>query len=110
MDQYSTWTIIHRSKDINVIDTKWVLHIKNPSTKERYKAHIVTRGFSIKPGEDYFNNHTFVVKSMTIRILLSFAVALRMIVELADVETRYLKAALRKSIHAEQPLCFKLKD
>jgi hypothetical protein len=32
MNQYSTWTIIRRPKDINVVDTKWVLHIKNPGT------------------------------------------------------------------------------
>jgi hypothetical protein len=27
MDQYGTWTVVHRPKDINVVDTKWVLHI-----------------------------------------------------------------------------------
>jgi hypothetical protein len=40
MDQYSTWTVVRRPpKDINVVDIKWVLHIKNPGTKEeRYIA------------------------------------------------------------------------
>jgi Reverse transcriptase (RNA-dependent DNA polymerase) len=103
MDQYSTWTGVRRSKDIHVVDTKWVLHIKNPGTKEeRYKAHVVVRGFS---GEDYFDTHASVVKSTTIRILLSLAAALGMIVELADVETAYLNTALHKFIHAEQPPC-----
>jgi hypothetical protein len=49
MHQYGSWTVLRRPKDVNVIDTKWVLHIKNPGTKEeRYKAHIVARGFSMK--------------------------------------------------------------
>jgi Reverse transcriptase (RNA-dependent DNA polymerase) len=75
-----------------------------------YKARIVARGFSMKPGEDYFNTHTSVVKSTTIQILLSLAAALGMIVELVDVETTYLNAALRESIHAEQPPYPELKD
>jgi hypothetical protein len=34
MDQYGTWTVVRRPEDVNIIDTKWVLHIKNPGTKE----------------------------------------------------------------------------
>jgi Reverse transcriptase (RNA-dependent DNA polymerase) len=102
MNQYGTWTVVCRPKDIDVVDTKWVIHIRNPSTKEeQYKARIVARAFSMKPGEDYFNTHASVVKSTTIRILLSLAAVLGMIVELADVETAYLNAALHESIHAE---------
>jgi Reverse transcriptase (RNA-dependent DNA polymerase) len=112
MDQYGTWTVVCRPpKDVNVVDTKWVLHIKNPGTKEeRYKARIVARGFSMKQGEDYFDTHASVVKSTTIRILLSLAAALGMIVELADVETAYLNPALHEPIHAEQPPYFELTD
>jgi Reverse transcriptase (RNA-dependent DNA polymerase) len=111
MHQYGTWTIVRRPEDVNVVDTKWVLHIKNPGTKEeRYKARIVARGFSMKPGEDYFETQASVVKSTTIRILLSLAAVLGMIVELADVETAYLNAALHEPIHAEQPPYFELKD
>jgi Reverse transcriptase (RNA-dependent DNA polymerase) len=67
MHQYSTRTVVCRPKDVNVVNTKWVLYIKNPGTKEeRYKARIVARGFSIKPGEDYFDTHVSVVKSTTI--------------------------------------------
>jgi Reverse transcriptase (RNA-dependent DNA polymerase) len=64
----------------------------------------------MKPGEDYFDTHTSVVISTTIRILLTLAAALGMIVELADLETAYLDAALREFIHAEQPPYFELKD
>jgi Reverse transcriptase (RNA-dependent DNA polymerase) len=64
----------------------------------------------MKPGEDYFDTHAFVVKSTTIGILLSLAASLGMIVELADVETAYLNVALRKSINAEQPPYFELQD
>jgi hypothetical protein len=34
MHQYGTWTVVRRPKDINIVDTKWVLYIKNPGTKE----------------------------------------------------------------------------
>jgi Reverse transcriptase (RNA-dependent DNA polymerase) len=57
----------------------------------------------MKPGEYYFNTHASVIKSTTIWILLSLAAVLGMIIELADVETVYLNAALYKSIHVEQP-------
>jgi Reverse transcriptase (RNA-dependent DNA polymerase) len=80
------------------------------STKERYKARIAASGFSMKPGDDYFDTHASVVRSTTTRILLSLAAALGMIVELADVETTYLNAALCEFVHAEQPLYFEPKD
>jgi Reverse transcriptase (RNA-dependent DNA polymerase) len=64
----------------------------------------------MKQGKDYFDIHASVVKSTIIRILLSLAAALGMIVELADVETAYLNTALRKFIHTKQPLYFELKD
>jgi Reverse transcriptase (RNA-dependent DNA polymerase) len=104
MRQYGTWTIVRLPNDVNVVDTKCVLYIKNPGTKEeRYNARIITRGSSMKLEEDYFDTHASVVKSTTIRILLSLAAALGMIVELANVETVYLNAALHEFIHAEQP-------
>jgi Reverse transcriptase (RNA-dependent DNA polymerase) len=64
----------------------------------------------MKTAEDYCDTHTFVVKSTTIRILLSLAASLGMIVELDDVETTYLNTALWEFVHVEQPPYFELKD
>jgi hypothetical protein len=42
MDQCGAWTVVHHHKDIIVVDTKWVVHIKNPGTdQEMCKARIV---------------------------------------------------------------------
>jgi hypothetical protein len=72
IDQYGTRRIVRRHEDLNGVDTKWVLHIKNPGTdQERYTAHVVTRAS--------------VVKFTMIWILWSLAAALGTIVELANV-------------------------
>ncbi|KAJ9553489.1 hypothetical protein OSB04_017534 [Centaurea solstitialis] len=70
-----TWTLVPRVPNSNVVDSKWVYKLKRDQTGaiKRYKARLVARGFRQQPGIDYQETFSPVVKSTTIRVVLSLA-------------------------------------
>ena len=88
-----------RPKYANLISTKWVFTIKpNPDgTLERFKARLVTRGFSQVYREDYMDTFTLIVRMDILRIFL-------IIMAIEDLEYNYfnIKNAFTKSILKER--------
>jgi hypothetical protein len=62
----------------NVVTGKWIFKHKfnSDGSLERYKAHWVLRGFTQRPGVDYDETFSPVVKPATVRTVLSLAVSL----------------------------------
>jgi Reverse transcriptase (RNA-dependent DNA polymerase) len=65
--------IAHRSLCMKVVECKWVFIVKqSPEEKvERYKAQLVTKGYSQTYGIDYDETFAAVVKMNTVRTLVS---------------------------------------
>ena len=72
-----TWTLVPRSPDANIVTGKWLFRhkFKADGTLERYKARWVVRGFSQRPGVDFDETFSPVVKSATMCALLTIAAA-----------------------------------
>jgi hypothetical protein len=68
-----TWSLVPRPPGARVITGKWVFkHKMNPdSTLERYKARWVVRGFHQRPGIDFGETFSPVIKPATIRTILT---------------------------------------
>ena len=68
-----TWTLVPRPSGARVISGKWVFkHKLNPDgTLERYKARWVVRGFNQRPGIDFGETFSPVIKPATIRTVLT---------------------------------------
>jgi len=72
-----TWDLVPRPSSANVVTGKWFWTHKRrvDGTLERYKASWVLWGFTQRPGVDYDETFSPVVKPVTVRAVLSLALA-----------------------------------
>ena len=72
-----TWHLVPSSSNKNLIDCKWVYHIKENAngTIDRYKARLVAKGYKQRYGIDYEDTFSPVVKASTIRVVLVISVS-----------------------------------
>nr|XP_048324637.1 uncharacterized mitochondrial protein AtMg00820-like [Ziziphus jujuba var. spinosa] len=72
-----TWILVPPHPTQRLVGTKWVFKLKrNPDgTILRHKARLVAKGFHQKPGLDFFETYSPVIKPSTVRVILSIAVS-----------------------------------
>jgi histone deacetylase 1/2 len=72
-----TWHLVPPPKGKNIIGCKWVYKIKRKAdgSVDRYKAHLVAKGYKQRYGIDYEDTFSAVIKAATIRLILSVAVS-----------------------------------
>ncbi|GKG31289.1 uncharacterized mitochondrial protein-like protein isoform X2, partial [Tanacetum coccineum] len=68
-----TRSLVPRASTINVVGGKWVYRLKRDKNGAiiRYKARFVAKGYRQQPGIDFHETFSLVVKSTTIRAVLS---------------------------------------
>ena len=100
-----TWELVELPTNRKAIGCKWVFRVKygDRGQVERFKGRLVAKGYSQKPGVDYDETFSPVVRFSSIRTLLSFAVQKGMIVHQMDVVTAFLNGELAEEIYMEQP-------
>lgn len=103
--QTGTWELVPRTKAQNIVGCKWVFRIKYKSdgTIDRYKARLVAKGYHQRPGIDYFETFSPVVKPTTIRIILSIAISNDWMIKQLDVSNAFLHGDLDNEVFMEQP-------
>lgn len=101
----NTWLLVERPSGANIIKSKWVFRIKHlPDGRvDRYKARLVVKGCSQKPGVDFFDTYFLVSKLTSIRCLLSLAAVMDYEIVQCDVTTAFLYGDLDEDIFMEQP-------
>jgi hypothetical protein len=72
-----TWHLVPLQKGTNVIDYKWVYKIKRKvdGNLDLYKARLAAKGFKQQYEIDFEETFSHVVKSATIRVILSLTVS-----------------------------------
>lgn len=103
-----TWDLVPRPASANVVTGKWVFRHKLSPTGdlERYKARWVLRGFTQRPGIDFAETFSPVVKPATIRTVLTVALSQDWHVHQLDVKNAFLHGTLTETVYCAQPSGF----
>ena len=101
-----TWSLVKRPENAKVIDSMWVLTKKHEDGYIRFKARLVAKGFAQRSGIDYTETFAPVMRSSSIRLLLSLALNNDMFVHHVDIKTAYLNSKLDKVVYMRQPYLY----
>ena len=104
----STWTLVPRPPGVNVVTGKWVYRHKflADGSLDRYKARWVLRGFTQRPGIDYEETFSPVVKPATVRVVLTLALSRSWPIHQLDVKNAFLHGTLTETVYCQQPSGF----
>ena len=84
---------------------KWVLKRKlgHVATVEKYKARLVSKGYTQNEEKDFFDTYSPVARLKTIRVLLALAASHGLLIHQMDVKMAFLNGELKEKIYMQQP-------
>ncbi|RVX04505.1 Retrovirus-related Pol polyprotein from transposon RE1 [Vitis vinifera] len=100
-----TWDLVPSHPTQNLVGCKWIFRTKylpNGSI-DRYKARLVAKGFHQRPGIDYSETFSPVIKPTTVRLVLSLAVSQGWSLRQLDVNNAFLQGTLTEDVFMSQP-------
>jgi hypothetical protein len=103
-----TRRLVSKPPGINIVVRKWIFKTKfcpNGSV-DTHKARLVARGFTQQYGIDYHDTFSPVVKPVTVRLVLSLAMARGWCLRQVDVTNAFLHGFLEEDVYMQQPLGF----
>lgn len=103
--KFCTWKLTDLPTGRKAIGNRWVFAIKLNNNNDiiRYKARLVAKGFSQRPGVDFSETFSPVVRFETMRALLCVAVQRNWNIKQFDVKTAFLNGRLEEDIYMQQP-------
>ena len=105
-----TYDLVSLPRERKALKCKWIFKLKTQenSSKPKYKARLVVKGFGQKKGIDFDEIFSPVVKMSSIRIALGMDASMDLEVEQLDVKTTFLHGDLEEEIYIEQPEGFEV--
>ena len=104
LKENSTWELVDRLKNVQVLQNRWVLRQKLADSGEiRFKGRLVAKGNVQKQGIDYEETFSPVSRYDTIRTLLAVAAAEKMKLDQFNIKTAFLNGVLEEEVYMEQP-------
>jgi hypothetical protein len=101
-----TWDLVPHPPGTNVFTGKWFFRHKLTSdgSLDHYKARWVLQGFTQRPGVDYDETFSHVVKFATVRAVL--ALSRDWAIHQLDVKNVFLHDTLTETVYCSQPTGF----
>jgi len=99
------WTLVPKTKHMNVIGTKWVF--KNKLDEQgiivRNKARLVAKGYNQEEGIDFGETYAPVARLEVVRLLLAYACMNGFKLHQMDVKSAFLIGFIDKEVYVSQP-------
>jgi hypothetical protein len=108
-----TWELVKLPPSCKVIGSQWVFKVKRNTdgSVERYKAHVVAKGFSQRLGVDFDEMFAPTTKWAALRVIFALAALEDWELELIDISSAYLNGKLKDiEVYMCQPEGFAEKD
>ncbi|WVZ16658.1 hypothetical protein V8G54_009640 [Vigna mungo] len=104
-DNNKVWDLVELPKGSKRVGCKWVFKTKHDSKGniERYKARLVSKGFTQKDGIDYKETFSPVSKKDSLRIVLALVAHYDLELHQMDVKTAFLNGDLEEEVYMDQP-------
>ncbi len=96
-----TWELVERPEGVKPIPMKWVYKVKWDAQRnvERYKSHLVAKGFLQKQGVDFEEVYAPMSKHTTLRVLLAIVAQQDLELHQLDMKTAFLNRELEEEIY-----------
>ena len=105
LKEMGTWETVQKPPDAVPITNKWVFIKKRNKEGEvvRHKARLVVKGCAQRPGFDYMETFSPVVRMDTLRAILALVPIKGLKMQQMDVKGTYLNGTLQETIYMRQP-------
>ena len=105
LNQFGTWKLVDCPLDAVLIPNKWVFLKKYNKQGEitKHKARLVVKGCAQRPGFDYTETFSPVVRLETIRVILALVPSKKLKIHQMDVKGVYLNGILEEKVYMRQP-------
>ena len=99
-----TWELVDLPPGCKPLGCKWILKrkYKADGSIDKYKAHLVAKGFKQKEGYDFFDTYSPVTRITSIHVLIAIAALHNLEIHQMDVKTTFLNGELDEEIYMEQ--------
>lgn len=100
-----TWSLVPRPLGRTILANRWVFVIKHNGNGDidRFKARLVIKGFLQRPGLDYDEIFSPVIRMEVLRLLLTTDALLDYEIHQMDVKTAFLNGDIDVDIYMHQP-------
>jgi Reverse transcriptase (RNA-dependent DNA polymerase) len=97
LKEMGTWETVQKPLDAVLIANKWVFVKKRNKQGDvvRYKARLVIKGYAQRPGYDYMETFSPVVRMDTLRAILALVAEKGLKMQQMDVKGAYLNGTLK---------------